>query len=228
MGVIAENLSAVRERIDKAARAAGRDPAQVRLVAVSKMHTSEAVRDAYAAGQRDFGENYVQELVSKAEALSDLSTIRWHFVGHLQTNKARQLAPVVQAVHGIDSARVALELGKRSEALGRRIDALVQVNLAGEGQKSGCEVGEAGKVVEAVEGAKGLRLVGLMVLPPWDLEAEAARRYFVGLRELRDRLGGRERLPDLSMGMSQEFEVAIQEGATLVRVGTAIFGDRKP
>ncbi len=225
-GSIVRRLEEVRERIAAAARGAGREPASVTLVAVSKTHPDEALREAYAAGQRDFGENYAQELAAKAESLRDLPDIRWHFVGHVQTNKAKLLAPVAHAVHGVDSDRAARELGRRASALGRTIEVLLQVNVAGEAQKSGCGPDEAVAVAAAVEQEPGLRLAGLMVLPPWELDAEATRPYFAKLRELRDRLGGPKRLPHLSMGMSHDFEVAIREGATLVRVGTAIFGER--
>jgi PLP dependent protein len=223
---IAERVAVVRGRISAAERAAGRDPGSVALVAVSKLHPAEAVRRAYEAGVRVFGENYAQELVRKAESLADLPDIAWHMIGHLQSNKARLVAPVVQAVHTVDSAGLAAELDRRARASGRVIDVLVEVNVAGEASKSGCEPDQAPVIADAVRSTSTLHLVGLMTMPPWTDDPEAARPCFARLRELRDRLGGTALLPHLSMGMSHDLEAAIAEGATLVRVGTAIFGER--
>jgi pyridoxal phosphate enzyme (YggS family) len=223
---IASNLAAVRARVARAARSAGRDPAAVTLVAVSKTQPPEAIRAAYAAGQRDFGENYAQELRDKARDLADLEQLRWHFVGHLQTNKARIVAPHAALVESVDSARLADELSRLAAARGARIPCLVQVNVGEEGQKSGCAPADAAAVIDAVERADGLELAGLMTLPPYELDAGATRLHFRALRALRDAHGGAARLPQLSMGMSHDFEEAIAEGATIVRVGTAIFGGR--
>jgi len=227
MGDIAENLAEVRARIAVAAEGAGRDPAEVTLVAVSKVHLAAAIREAYAAGQRHFGENYAQELRDKAAELADLPGLRWHFIGHLQRNKAKYVAPSVAIVETVDSTRLAAELSRQAERTGRGIGCLVQVNVGGEEQKSGCEPEEAAAILEAVEAGPGLSLDGLMTIPPWDLEADESRVWFRALRELRDELGGAARLRHLSMGMSHDFEEAIEEGATIVRVGTAIFGARR-
>jgi pyridoxal phosphate enzyme (YggS family) len=224
---IAENLVEVRSRIADAATDAGRDPSEVTLVAVSKVHPADAIRRAYEAGQRHFGENYAQELRDKAAELADLPGIRWHYIGHLQRNKAKYVAPNAALVETVDSARLVAELQRQAERADRSLPCLVQVNVGGEEQKSGCEPEDAEEVLAAVEQASRLELAGLMTIPPWDLEAEETRVWFKALRELRDRLGGTRRLPHLSMGMSHDFEEAIEEGATIVRVGTAIFGARR-
>ncbi len=226
MTTMAERIAAVRSRIHSAARAAGRDPSSIELVGVSKFHPAELVREAYAAGLRKFGENYAQELVAKAGALSDLPAIEWHMIGHLQGNKARLVAPLVHAVQTVDSAKLAEELGKRVAACGRRIDVLVEVTIAGESTKSGCIPAELAAVIAAVRAQPALRLSGLMAMPPFDDDPETTRPYFAALRALRDEHGGAEALPELSMGMSHDLEVAVAEGATVVRVGTAIFGER--
>ncbi|MFO8070493.1 MAG: YggS family pyridoxal phosphate-dependent enzyme [Polyangia bacterium] len=223
---IAANLQSVKERIAAAASGCGRDPGSVSLVAVSKLHPSEAIRAAYAAGQRAFGENYAQELRDKAAELEDLTELRWHFIGHLQRNKAKYAARAGAMVETVDSIKLVSELERQAERRGIEIPCLVQVNVGGEEQKSGCDSGEAEKLLGAIENAERLELGGLMTIPPFELKVEQTRRYFSELRRLRDSLGGPERLPHLSMGMSQDFEAAIEEGATLVRVGTAIFGPR--
>ncbi|MCP4674833.1 MAG: YggS family pyridoxal phosphate-dependent enzyme [Deltaproteobacteria bacterium] len=223
---IEKNLSVVRRRIEEAAARAGRSPGEVTLVAVSKMHPAGVIREAYAAGQRHFGENYAQELRDKAEELSNLEEIHWHFIGHLQRNKVKYIKKSASLLETVDSARLAEELSKQAQGAGRTIGCLVQVNVGEEEQKSGCEPGETAGLLEVVERANGLTLEGLMTIPPWDLEAEETRKHFIALRELRDELGGKARLPHLSMGMSHDFEEAVEEGATFVRVGTAIFGKR--
>ena len=221
-----ESLARVRRRIAEAERRAGRALGSVELVAVSKLQPVEAIRSAYRAGQRLFGESYVQELLSKRERLADLPDLGWHFIGHLQRNKARQVVGRVAVVESVDSIKLAEELAKRAEATGATVSVLAQVDVAGEETKNGCARGELGALLDAVEAAGSLRLRGLMAIPPFEVEPEEARRHFAALRELRDRHGGAERLPELSMGMSGDFEVAIEEGATLVRVGTALFGPR--
>jgi pyridoxal phosphate enzyme (YggS family) len=223
---IAERLADVRRRVEEATRKASRPEGAVRLIAVSKEKPAALIRAAYAAGQRDFGENYAQELIEKADALSDLTAIRWHAIGRLQRNKAKLVARVASAVHAVDRADLAAELGRRAEAAGRTIEALIEVNVAGEASKGGCAPGELASVLEAIAKAPGLKAVGLMTMAPYYDDAELARPVFAELRELRERHGGATALPELSMGMSHDFEVAIAEGATLVRVGTAIFGSR--
>ncbi len=218
---IAENLAAVRARIERACDRVGRHPNSVSLVAVGKLHPPSAIREAYEAGQRVFGENYVQELADKAQALAELPSLRWHFIGHLQRNKARQIAELGAVVETIDSARLATELDKRAHALGKTVDVLMQVNVAGEAQKAGCAVDELAGLIEGISRLPHLSLRGLMTIPPLG-EPGASRPHFARLRELA-RLHG---LAELSMGMSADLEIAIEEGATLVRVGTAIFGER--
>jgi pyridoxal phosphate enzyme (YggS family) len=220
-------LADVRANIDAAARAAGRDPAAVQLVAVSKTHPSAAIREAYAAGQRDFGENYVQELVQKAQELSDLKELRWHLIGHLQRNKARHVASLLALLHTVDSVELAGELSKRVEP-GMRLPVLVEVSIAGEEQKHGVAPGELGALLDGIESLPALALRGLMCVPPFTEDAADSRPHFERLQQLRERHGGAPRLPELSMGMSHDLPHAVAAGATLVRVGTAIFGARPP
>jgi PLP dependent protein len=229
LGSIAENIAAVRHRIAAAAVAAGRDPGAVRLLAVSKTFSADHVRSAHAAGQRDFGENKVQEALQKIEATAELP-IRWHLIGHLQSNKARKAGPAFAAIHSIDSVDLLGRVDQAAAETGTAPDVYVQVDLAGEATKFGAPEGDVPAIVRAALECRAAKLRGLMLLPPWFDDPEQARPYFRRLRLLRDRLvedGVPEtQLRDLSMGMSHDFEVAIQEGATLVRVGTAIFGKR--
>jgi PLP dependent protein len=234
---IAESLEAVRTQIDAAVARAARAPGSVRLIAVSKTKPAGDVREAYAAGQRDFGENYVQEMLAKATELADLPVLRFHLIGHLQRNKVKLALRAATAVHTVDSVRLAEELGKRaaetlfmrpqlwSEEM-PRLGVLVEVNVGGEAQKSGCEPGDLGAVLDAVEASKALRLAGLMTVPPFTEDPAGARPFFDSLVRLRDEHGGVRRLPELSMGMSHDVEHAILAGATMVRVGRAIFGER--
>lgn len=229
MSTVAENLAAVRDRIERAARAVGRTPGEIKLVAVSKTKPASAIREAYAAGQRDFGENYAQELAAKADELADLTDLRWHYIGHLQSNKAKVVAHAAHVVHTVDSAALAKELGKRAlkEGFGdtrERMPVLVEVNVGGEPQKHGASAVDLGGVLDAVDAERALVLRGLMTMPPHDIEA--ARRAFEALGSLRTLHGGRARLPEMSMGMSDDLEVAIACGSTMVRVGSAIFGAR--
>jgi pyridoxal phosphate enzyme (YggS family) len=198
----------------------------VKLIAVSKTKPAEAIREAYAAGQRAFGENYAQELSSKAEALADLADIEWHFIGHLQTNKAKVAAKCAHVVHTIDSAALARELGKRAgKERSSPLSVLIEVNLGGEPQKAGATPGEIDEVMASVRAQPSLALCGLMTVPPAG-DLDAARRTFETLALLRNLHGGAPALPELSMGMSEDLEVAITCGATYVRVGRAIFGER--
>ena len=218
--MIAERLREVRAQIAAASARAGRSPDDVTLLAVSKRHSVESIEAAYAAGQRAFGENYAQELVEKAAALEGRADLGWHFIGQLQRNKARALTPIANlTVQTLDSIRLARELDKRAEAA---LDVFVQVNVAAEPQKGGCALAELDAVLDAVGASEHLRARGLMTIPPAVDDPEDSRRWFAALRELASARGLRE----LSMGMSADLEIAIEEGATLVRVGTAIFGAR--
>ena len=229
MSDIAANLAAIRERIAAAAAAAGRDPGSVRLLAVSKTFSAAHVREAYAAGQRDFGENKVQEALQKIEATAELP-IRWHLIGHLQSNKAKKAGPAFAAIHSVDSIDLVRRLDAAALERGARPDVYIQVDLAGETTKFGAPEADVEGIARAASGCQAVVLRGLMLLPPWFDDPEQARPYFRRLRLLRDRLVedgiDRSHLGELSMGMSHDFEAAIQEGATLVRVGTAIFGTR--
>ncbi len=229
--MIAERVAAVRERIARAAERASRPAGEVTLVAVSKTHPAEAVRAAFAAGIRDFGENRVQEAEPKIACTADLvaSGLRWHLVGHLQSNKARRAAGLFGVIQSVDSLELAERLARVGAEAGRPVRALVQVDLAGEATKFGLPEAELLPVLGSLRGKEGLRIDGLMVLPPYAEDPEDARPYFRRLRALAQRaaaaglLDGRE----LSMGMSHDFEAAIEEGATIVRVGSAIFGERR-
>jgi len=223
---ISHRLNEVRTRIAQAEVASGRPPGSTRLVAVSKRQPSALIRAAYASGQRDFGENYVQELATKRQELSDLPDLRWHLLGNVQLNKARVVMTCAQILHTVDDPFLVRELDRRKGTRVEPLAVLIQVNMAGEVQKYGCAPGDLAAVLDAVEAVPSLRLVGLMALPPQSDDPAASRPYFSTLRTLRNLHGGVDRLPELSMGMSHDFEVAIAEGATLVRVGTAIFGAR--
>jgi pyridoxal phosphate enzyme (YggS family) len=230
---IADNIARVRERIAAAARRAGRDPESIALMAVSKTFPAAPIREAYQAGLRVFGENRVQEFAGKAGELADLPGAEWHLIGHLQSNKAAKAAELFAAVDSLDSLRLAEKLDSAAQTAGRRLRVLVEINIGGETAKSGIAPGSA-ELDELLGGAPRLahlEFAGLMTVPPWSEEAEPARPYFRRLRELRDQIAARK-LPAvgmdvLSMGMSHDFEVAIEEGSTCVRVGTAIFGARK-
>ena len=216
----------VLARMAEVARGAGRDPGAVRLVAVSKLHPAGDVLHLFHAGQRIFGENYVQEAQAKMESLP--ADISWHFIGHLQTNKAKAVVGRFDLIHGVDSLKLARSLQERAEALGLIQDVLVQVNLAAERQKSGILEADLPPLAEYLAGSRNLRWQGLMLMPPFFDDPEAARPYFARLRELAEplRSGFGLALPELSMGMTGDFEAAIEEGATLVRIGTRIFGER--
>jgi PLP dependent protein len=226
---ITANLAAIRQRIRAAATAAGRNPAEVSLLAVSKTFSADHVRAAYAAGQRDFGENKVQEGLQKIGETADLE-IRWHLIGHLQSNKAKKAAPAFAAIHAIDSVDLVRRVDAAAADAGAAPDLFIQVDLAGEATKFGAPEADVPAIVRAALECRAARLRGLMLLPPWSDDPEQARPYFRRLRAFRDRLVADgidgAALRELSMGMSHDFEVAIQEGATLVRVGTAIFGQR--
>jgi hypothetical protein len=228
--VIADRVAAVRERMARAAARAGRRAEDVTLVAVGKTFPAEAVREAFAAGVRDFGENRVQEAEAKAPSLLDLRSagLRWHLVGHLQKNKSKKAVALFDVIQSLDEVELAHHLEHYGAEQGKTVSALVQVDLAGEATKFGLEEKLVLPALENLRGFKSLRVQGLMVLPPFGDAPESGRPYFRRLRELRDRAAreGLLRGSELSMGMSHDFEVAIEEGATLVRVGTAIFGAR--
>jgi pyridoxal phosphate enzyme (YggS family) len=229
--VIAANLAALRERIARAAARGGRSAQDVVLVAVTKAHPPERVREAFEAGQLVFGENRVQEAEAKAAALAPLreAGLRWHLVGHLQSNKARKATALFDLIHSVDSADLGRRLAQAGAETGRTVEVLVQADLAGEATKHGVPEADLLVTLEALRGLASLRVLGLMVLPPLEEDPEKTRPYFRRLRELGER-ARREGLlagAELSMGMSHDFEVAIEEGATLVRVGTAIFGERE-
>ena len=218
-GAVAEGLAQVRARIAAACARAGRDPAGVELVAVSKLQPEALIQEAHQAGQRTFGENYAQELRDKAQHLSALQGLRWHFIGPLQANKAKYVARSAHVFHAVDRLEIAAELSRRRQ--GEPLEVLVQV-WSGEQTKSGVSPEEAPALVEQVRALPGLRLTGLMAMPPLSEDPERVRPHFRALRALAEKLG----LAQLSMGTTADFEVAIEEGATLVRVGTAIFGAR--
>ncbi len=208
---VAERLAAIRARL----------PAGVTLIAVSKTQPPEAIREAYAAGQRDFGENYAQEWRAKAEALADLADLRWHFIGGLQTNKVKYLAGRVACVHTVDRVDLARELSRRHAQRGARVGVFLEVNVGAEASKEGCAPAEVPALAAAVRALPALDLMCLMCIPP---ATDDPRPHFRRLRALRDELG----LAQLSMGMSADWPVAVEEGSTFVRVGTAIFGARPP
>ena len=224
-------LAGVRDRIARAAGRAGRDPASIRLVAISKTFSADHVRAAADCGQIDFGENKVQEALAKMDRTADLS-IRWHLVGHLQSNKARKAGTRFDVVHSVDGPAVAARLDEGARGRSSPLELLAQVDLAGEPTKHGARAGALPGLFAAARGFGAARFVGLMLLPPAVDDAEQARPFFRAARELRDELVAlgvdESMLGELSMGMSQDFEVAIEEGATLVRIGTAIFGSRSP
>lgn len=226
MSSIAENLRSVRERIKHAVANAGRDPAQITLVAVSKTKPASMIREAFEGGHRTFGENYAQEMAAKASELADLD-ISWHFIGHLQRNKAKLVAPIAACVETIDSLKLAEALNSKSA---NPIDILIEVNIDAEESKSGMNEDELPDVLKGLKAFDKLRLKGLMIIPPYIPDPEASRPHFIQLREIMTRLNEQNiveyPLTQLSMGMSHDFETAIEEGATIVRIGTAIFGER--
>jgi pyridoxal phosphate enzyme (YggS family) len=225
---IAQRLNQIRSRIAEAAARAGRDPQTVRLVAVSKTRPPDDIVAACRAGQVIFGENYVQELTAKAAGISE--PLEWHFIGHLQSNKVKYLAGLVTLVHSVDRLSLAEEISRQWGRLGRCCDVLVQVNIAGEASKSGTTETGALRLVRDIAQLPNVKVRGLMTMPPFFDDPEAARPYFAELKRLSDVIAGEAvlgvEMEELSMGMSGDFEAAIQEGATLVRVGTAIFGER--
>jgi|SRR5262252_4818985 len=225
-----ERIQDVRERIGTAARRSQRSPEEIRLVAVSKTHPAEHVREAIAAGLNDFGENRVQEADTKIPTVGRAAA-RWHLIGHLQSNKARRAVELFDCIHSLDSVALARRLDRVCAELDRQpLEVLIQVDLGHEATKTGIDENGVGELAAVVRGCPRLHLQGLMTLPPFFEETEKVRPYFRRLRELRDRLQALgefgNRPGELSMGMTHDFEIAVEEGATLVRVGTAIFGER--
>ena len=219
MGALRERLAAVRERIGRAAQRAGRDPAGITLLAVTKLFPAAAIREAWELGLREFGENYVREFERKAPAVADLADARFHLIGHLQSNKSKKAVELFQVIQTVDSPKLA----RRLNDVGRALDIMLEVKLSEEEAKSGADPASLAELIEAVRACGNLRLLGLMTMPPWTDDPEASRPYFRRLRELAERHGLRQ----LSMGMSHDLEAAIEEGATCVRVGTALFGERQ-
>ncbi len=214
-----QKLEIVRSRIANAAAKAGRDPAAITLIAVTKIFPARAIRDAYEIGLRDFGENYVQEFEGKAPEVADLAEARFHLIGHLQSNKARKASELFHTVQTVDSAKLA----RRLHEAGKALDVMLEVKLSEEENKSGAAPEELPALIEAVRSCGNLRLLGLMTMPPWSDDPEPSRPYFRRLRQLAEQ----HALQALSMGMSHDLETAIEEGATHVRVGTALFGKRR-
>ena len=224
---IAENLARVREEIGAACRKAGRPETEVALIAVTKVHPPESLLEAFEAGQRVFGENRVQEMQSKAERVRGLPGALFHLIGPLQNNKTAKAAELFDTVDTLAEVKTAQRLSAAAQALGRRLPVLLEVKLSHEDSKHGVLPADLPTLLEAIAGLAGLEVRGLMTVPPWDTNPEVARPYFRQLRELRDQLQTQfTSLCELSMGMSNDFRVAIEEGSTAVRVGTAIFGPR--
>jgi PLP dependent protein len=229
---IPENIATVRERITEAARRVGRHPDDVALMAVTKTHAPERIREAHAAGLRLFGENRVQEFAGKAAALANLAGAEWHMIGHLQTNKAAKATELFRAVDSVDSVKLAEKLDAAARSAGKRLSVLIELNVGGEAAKSGVppDSPELEKLLLAAPRLEALEFRGLMTVPPFTDDPEDSRPYFRKLRELREKIAARKLsaigMRVLSMGMSHDFPIAIEEGSTCVRVGTAIFGER--
>jgi len=217
---LADRIELLRERIERACARAHRDPASVHVLAVTKIFGAEVVREAWAAGLREFGENYVQEMERKASAVADLEGARFHLIGHLQSNKTKKAAQLFSAIDSLDSVKLATRLDAEAVPL----DVMIEVKLSEEDAKTGADPRSVGEIAAVIRATRNLTLRGLMTVPPWSENAELSRPYFARLRELAALHG----IAELSMGMSNDMEVAIEEGATWVRVGTALFGSRKP
>lgn len=229
---IAENISVVRERIAAAARRAGREPEAIKLMAVSKTRPADEIRAAYEAGQCLFGENRVQEFEAKSEGLDGLTSAQFHLIGHLQSNKSNKAAELFHAVDSVDSVHLLERLNAAAQKLNKVVDALIEINIGGEEQKAGLadDCRELNELLLAAPRFPNVAICGLMTVPPFTEDPEGARPYFRKLRELRDQIATRNlpkvSMQELSMGMSNDFELAVEEGSTCVRVGTAIFGER--
>jgi pyridoxal phosphate enzyme (YggS family) len=230
---IPENISELQSRIAQAAKRAGRSPSDIALMAVTKTHPPDRIREAYEAGLRLFGENRVQEFSAKADALADLVGAEWHMIGHLQTNKAAKAAELFSAIDSVDSVKLAEKLDAAARALNKQLQVLIEVNVGGEAAKTGVAPDSADleDLLKAAPRLEALNFRGLMTVPPFTEDPEGARPYFRRLRILRNQIAARNlpaiTLEILSMGMSHDFAVAIEEGSTCIRIGTAIFGDRE-
>jgi hypothetical protein len=226
---IADNLARLQEQITEACHRANRSESEVALMAVSKVHPVEVILEAHAAGQRLFGENRVQEFQEKSQHLGGLKDARFHLIGPLQSNKTNKAAELFDAIDAVDSLKIAQRLDTAATALGKKLPVLIEVKLSHEESKHGLAPEELTGLLEAMEGLASVKAVGLMTVPPWSEDAEVARPYFRELRRLRDEAVTRfPQVTQLSMGMSNDFRVAIEEGSTCVRVGTALFGRRVP
>lgn len=223
MSSIKDNLHSVQERIDAAACKTGRTGSDVTLVAVTKTRSVDEIKEAIACGVTDIGENYVQEACEKYGEIG--GAVRWHMIGHLQRNKVRHTVQFADIIHSVDNEALAIEIGRRAEKLGKHVDVLVEVKISGEATKFGVEPDETLELVDKISEVSGIKVCGLMGMAPFEADPENARPYFRMLKKLWDKLPNEQRLY-LSMGMTQDFEVAIEEGANMVRIGTAIFGPR--
>jgi len=227
--MISDNINTIRDRVSRACARAGRSPSGVTLIAVAKTFPSAAVQGAVDAGVADVGENYVQELLAKRRDLAG-AAVRWHFIGHLQSNKVKDIAPWIEMIHAVDSAPLAIEIDRRAAKAGRVVECLIEVNTTGEETKFGVAPAQVGALVRSLASCENISLGGLMTIGPFLPDPEGSRPMFRRLRELRDEIGSLAQrnvtMRHLSMGMTGDFEVAIDEGATLIRIGTAIFGPR--
>ena len=230
MNDIAESFRQVRDRIERAAASCGRTPGDIVLLAITKTFPIETISMAITAGQRQFGENRVQEAESKIPHLRAVPGLEWHLVGHLQSNKAHRAVELFDVIHSVDSIKIAAKISQSCLEVGKQMSVLLQVDLGKEPTKSGADPADARSIIESASMLKGIRVDGLMTIPPYFEDPELTRPYFAELRDLRDSLESEQTgslgRRHLSMGMSHDFEVAIQEGATIVRVGTALFGER--
>lgn len=230
MTLIAENINRINERISNAALSCGREPESIKLVAVTKTVEPKRIRKAVEAGLDCFGENYIQEAGEKIEALADCD-VSWHFIGHLQSNKAKYAVRLFDLIHSVDSLKLAREINRQAEKRGKVQKILVQVNVGKEAQKSGADEDVAAELVRDIAGLEHVSVNGLMTMPPFFDQPQKVRPFFRGLAELKDRIAAQNipntEMKELSMGMTGDFEAAIEEGATLVRIGTAVFGERE-
>lgn len=225
--MIADNISKIYKRVEKACHRVGRGPEEITLIAVAKTFPGSVIREAFGAGLLDFGENYVQEMCQKQEELRDIE-VRWHFIGHLQKNKVKSVIDSVHLIHSVDSLSLGSEISRRAQAMNRNVPVLIEVNTSGEKSKFGVDVHEAAILAKGLMALPNISVNGFMTIGPFLPDPESSRPAFRALRAVRDSIQQEGiKIPHLSMGMTNDFEVAIEEGATFIRVGTAIFGARK-